>query len=580
MSKKGSKPRQETVRVQAPPASGPPWWWYALGLAVTLAVLFQIYQPAIRAPFLFDDSYLPFLHPDYAEAPLSDWLGWIRPLLMFTYWLSYQWSHNNPYSYHVVNLLFHFANGVFVWLVVARILESASVGKTLKTLLSLFSALLFLFHPVQTESVTYVASRSENQSLFFFLAAFTLFLYRRGQAVSVRVSAAVLLLFAAAVATKEHTAVLPALLLLTDFYWNPPFSVAGIRRNWRLYLPILAGVAAAVTFVGRILTQATTAGFGMKDLTWYHYFFTQCRAVWVYVRMFVLPYGLNVDHDFAISRGILDHGAVIGMIALLALAAAAWIWRRQYPLASYGVFAFLILMAPTSSFVPIRDVLVERRIYLAFFPLALICCEFLRRVRIGRPALAAALALVVLIFAAATYARNQVWSDAIALWSDAAAKSPNKNRPNFQLAFAYYSAGRCPEAVKQFDRASQLGTPDYALYVDWGLAADCAQQPQLALDKFRLAASVEKTAHVYSLIAMVHARRDQRAEALAALDEAQKVDPRFPSTYVYRGNLLLLTSEFDQAAEQFRKALDLAPSDLNARKGLDLAQRRVVPNVQ
>lgn len=579
MSKKASKPRQETARAQAPPASGPRWWWYALGLATALAALFQVYQPAIRAPFLFDDSYLPFLNPDYAEAPLRSWLGWIRPLLMFTYWLNYQWSQNDPYTYHVVNVLFHFANGILVWLAVSRILEFAAVGKSLRTILSLFCGLLFLFHPVQTESVTYVASRSENQSLFFFLAAFTVFLYRRGEAVSLRVSAAVLLLFAAAVATKEHTAVLPALLLLTDFYWNPPFSLAGIRRSWRLYLPILAGLSAAVVFVIRILTEATTAGFGMKDLTWYQYFFTQCRAVWVYMRMFVLPYGLNVDHDFAILRGILEHGAIAGMAALLALAAAAWMWRREYPLASYGVFAFFILMAPTSSFVPIRDVLVERRIYLAFFPLALICCEFLRRVRIGRPALAA-LTLIVLAFAGAAHARNRVWSDSITLWSDAAAKSPNKNRPNFQLAFAYYSAGRCPEAVKQFERASQLGTPDYALYVDWGLAADCAQQPQVALDKFRLAAGVERTAHVYSLIAMVHAKRNQRAEALAALDEAGKIDPRFAATYVYRGNLLLLTSEFDQAAEQFRKALDLAPSDINARNGLDLAQRRVIPNVQ
>ena len=55
-----------------------------------------------------------------------------------------------------------------------------------------------------------------------------------------------LALFGAAVATKEHTLVLPGLFLLTDYYWNPGFSSRGIRRNWRIYVPLaLAGMAGS-----------------------------------------------------------------------------------------------------------------------------------------------------------------------------------------------------------------------------------------------------------------------------------------------------------------------------------------------
>jgi tetratricopeptide (TPR) repeat protein len=499
---------------------------------------------------------------------------------MLGYWFNFQFSHADPYSYHVVNLLLHFANSVLVWLIVARILEWAGVQELLRVLLGIFSGLLFLVHPIQTESVTYVASRSESQSLLFFLAAFSVFIYRRDPAVSAKVAAAVLVLFGAAVATKEHTAVLPALLLLTDFYWNPPFSVAGIRRNWKLYLPMLAGFLAAVAFVARVLRSASSAGFGMADLPWYQYFFTQCRAIWRYLGFFVLPFGLNVDHEFPISRSLVDHGAIFGLLALIVLAVVAWIRRREYPLAGYGYFAFLLLLAPTSSVVPIRDVLVERRIYLAFFPLALICCEFLRRIPIRRMALVAALALVLVVLCGITYARNQVWSDPIALWTDTVAKSPSKSRPAFQLAYALYAAGRCPEAVKQYEKVARLEKPDYSLYVDWGIAADCAQQPQLALEKFQLAAGLEKSAHVYSLMAMVHAKRNERAEALAALSIAEKLDPNFPMTYVYRGNILLLEREFDRAAADFQKALTLSPNDAAARNGLELAQRRVVPDVK
>jgi protein O-mannosyl-transferase len=318
----------------------------------------------------------------------------------------------------------------------------------------------------------------------------------------------------------------------------------------------------------------------MKDLTWYDYFFTQCRAVWVYLRMFVLPFGLNVDHDFPISRSLMDHGAVFGLIALIAVGVAAWIFRRAYPLASYGYFAFLILLAPTSSVVPIRDVLVERRVYLAFFPLALICCEFLRRIRVAPAPLAAALACVLCVFGFATYQRNEVWSDAISLWKDTAEKSPAKSRPRFQLAYAYYQEGRCAEAIQEYGRAAQLQKPGYDLLVDWGLAYDCAKQPEQALDKFQKAVAMEKSAHAYSLIGMVRIKRNEKQEAIAALDEAEKLDPRFAMTYVYRGNLFLLSQEFEKAAAQFEKAIALNPSDQAARNGLDMAQRRVTPTIQ
>jgi tetratricopeptide (TPR) repeat protein len=94
------------------------------------------------------------------------------------------------------------------------------------------------------------------------------------------------------------------------------------------------------------------------------------------------------------------------------------------------------------------------------------------------------------------------------------------------------------------------------------------------------AVELERTAHAYALIGMVHAKQNRSAEALAALDVAEKLNPKFQQTYVYRGNILLLNSEFDQAAEQFRRAIELNPADPNARSGLDMAQRRVTPRLQ
>src|SRR5579864_5800482 len=130
-------------------------------------------------------------------------------------------------------------------------------------MLAAFAAGIFLLHPVQTEAVAYVASRSENLSLLFFLGALTLFLYRKTEAVSWRVAFGVLLLYLAAVCVKEHAVALVGVLLITDFYWNPGFSFAGIRRNWRLYAPITLAACAGGAFVGLVLRQSNTAGFNI-----------------------------------------------------------------------------------------------------------------------------------------------------------------------------------------------------------------------------------------------------------------------------------------------------------------------------
>jgi Cytochrome c oxidase subunit III len=131
--------------------------------------------------------------------------------------------------------------------------------------------------------------------------------------------------------------------------------------------------------------------------------------------------------------------AIAGLLGLTAGVTAAWIYRKRWPLAAFGVFVFLLLLAPTSSFVPIRDVLAERRVYLPFLGLLLICLDFLRRVRTEQIVWAGA--AIAVACAMLTYQRNQVWASPRALWQDTVAKSPRKLRPRFQLAFAYYEQG-------------------------------------------------------------------------------------------------------------------------------------------
>jgi tetratricopeptide (TPR) repeat protein len=549
-----------------------PYWLIALG-AVMLG--FWVYQPALHGAFLFDDAVLPFAMPS-ASAPFLDWVRYsaARPVLYITYWINSRISGDDPYSFHVFNVLFHLIATALIFFIVRRFVEwtwPASSG-TRRNLLAGFAAGIFLLHPVQTEAVAYLAGRSDSLSVMLLLGAVAVFLYRPRKPISWPMVGVVLALFGAAVLSKQHTIALPALLLLTDYWWNPPFSWKGARGNWRLYGLMATGAAVAVSLYWQLLKNSPSAGFSLQGVTWYQYFFTQCRALFVYISQFILPIHLDADWDFRFSRSIFDRGAIFGLIALIALVALAWRYRRRFPLATYGFLAYLILMAPTSSILPIADPITDRRLYLSMIGLLLIVVEILGRVRVQPKTLAAACAVVLLALAGATRVHAAVWSDPVKLWQATAEKSPHKRRVRFQLAMSYYDAGQCALAIPEFETTAELEPPKYDLLIDWALAYDCANQPEQAVAKLRQAAMQDSTAHVYSQIGMIYAKRSRWPEAMEALDMAQKIDPSFMMTYYYRAGTHLAQNQLVEAIANYRKALQLDPTYKPALEGLATAE--------
>ena len=363
--------------------------------------------------------------------------------------------------------------------------------------------------------------------------------------------------------------------MLTDYYWNPGFSFAGIWRNWRVYVPMALGGVAGLVFVARLLAHAPSAGLGFKEFTWYQYFFTECRAFFVYLRLLVFPVGQTLDYDFPISHSIMEHDAIFGLAAILLLVAAAIYFARRFPLASYGFFVYVLLMAPTSSFVPIKDAVAERRLYLPMIGALLITVELLRHIRIDTRKLAAGLSAIAALLAFAAWQRNQVWASDIALWEDTAQKSPSNARAHFHLARTYDLNGRSQDALAQYAETARLERPNYDLLYDWGLALDATGQPDQALAKLNAAAALEPGAPVYSQIGMVYAKQKRWQEALAALAQAEKLDPNWAPTYDYRATIRAATNDFAAAVPDYQRAVALDPSDQHALQGLAYAQQQL-----
>jgi hypothetical protein len=554
--------RQET-KLATPVAAStlPPWWMWLAGFGA-LFIVFEVYASVMHSPFLLDDLYLPYAdeHPPHT---LFGWIRLQRPLLMFSYWVDYQMGGSDPHGYHITNILLHVCVSIVAMLIAARLLEWSGVTGRMRTALTIFSGALFLLHPLQTESVSYVASRSDVLSVLFYYSAFAIFLYASREPIRLLRALCIVGLFGAAAATKEHTLTLPLLILLADFYWHR----GGWRSHRRLYVLLAVACAIGAVVVWKVLLSANTAGFNFKDFSPATFFFTQCRVIWIYVRMFFLPFGQNVDPDIPLSIGVLDHGAIFGLLALIAAGASAWIYRKRWPLAAFGVLVFLLLIAPTSSVVPIRDVMAERRVYLPFIGLILIALEFLRRLAFTQVVGVCASALLVMTYL--TYERNEAWASPIALWEDSVAKSPLKMRPRFQLAYAQFQIGDCAAASGNFEAASHLETPDYRLLVDWANALDCAGNEDEAAKEFLQAIQLNPMqAEAYVGLSAVYGRQRKLDEALKVLDRADALDPGIAQIFINRGGVYELQGDQAGAIEQYRHALDLDKTSRAASEAL------------
>ena len=537
-------------------------------------VCFYIYSPALHGPFLFDDYDIDFSDPQIADASLGSWLGGNRPILMLTYWMNYQVAGTGTFAFHLFNLLIHIGNTLLIYLVAAKLFEWAKMEARERGLLAAFSALLFLVHPLQTESVAYIAGRSESLAALFFVGAYALFLYRGEDGLSWARSVGIVLLFGLAVATKENAAVLPLVFLLTEFFWSPRGFKASVKANWRVYVPMVVGSVCALAFIAKVLTASQSAGLHLKDVTWSQYLFTQTRAVLTYIRLFFLPVGQSADHDFAISRTIGDHGAWLCALVLIGFLVGALLARKRFPLASFGFLLFLVLLAPTSSFIPIRDALVERRMYLPVAALAFVVVELLWRYRSTRRPIAMGVICVVLFAAgAAAYQRNRLWGDAWAFSTYEVNANPHKKREYARLVHTALLENRCAEAVPYMERGNSAIPEDPEILIGWAKALECSGRPGEAVAKLQKAVFISPSSLTFELEGTLYGEMGRMQDAKAALDKAVALDPQSVSAHNARGLWYEAAKDYGSAINDYEAALRVQSYNMTAQMRLSRARR-------
>ncbi len=538
------------------------WIWPA---ALTAASV--VFSPAINGTFIFDDFHLPFTDPNAAAMPARFWLGDVRPLLMATYWVNHLVSGSHPFSYHVVNIVLHATAATLVYFLLNRLLAISAAGTSVQWI-AIFGAALFLLHPLQTESVDYIAGRSEILCALFVLGGWLLFLNRFSEKTTPARAAAIILCAAAAVLSKESGVCLAGLIVATDLYFRNEPLAAHFRKRIFLYVPGLIGLASATIVILRALAKSTTAGFS-SGATPFEYALTQCRAIAIYLRLFLVPAGQNVDWQLPFYRSFRDSQAwlcVPGMALLIV--AIVWFYNRAR-LVSFGLLVFLLALAPTSSFIPVQDALAERRMYLPIIGLSIALAGALGAAvgtALGRAPFTARLtavlaSAVLLVFAALSYNRSRVWSSDILLWQDSIAKNPGNTRAHSNLGGALMLRHDCAGAAREYKTIVDMQGLDEINGRNLGSAYECSQQPDLALSTYRGVAALHPSAEVYVRIGFLEGIRNNAAASLAAFEKALQLDPNNAAAYAFRGVGRYALHDVPDAREDFRHALALDPGN-------------------
>jgi tetratricopeptide (TPR) repeat protein len=542
---------------------------YSFG-AFILALI--VFGPAINGSFLFDDVGLPFADPRAESMPPSFWIGGVRPVLMATYWMNFLLSGRWPFAYHLVNLAFHTGTATLMYFIFEKMLEIASV-KSDRRWYSIFGAVMFLIHPLQTESVDYIAGRSELVAGFFFAAAWLVFLRNFESKIGYRASITVIVLAAMAILAKESAIGLPAVLVATDLYWAGDDIGNQLRKRAKLYLPFAFGSILAVSLILHRLSSSGTAGFG-AGITPLSYALTECKAILIYVYLFILPASQNGDWQLPFFHSLLSNWAWAYCGAILILISMTAYLAHRARLASFGLLIFLLMLLPTSSFIPIQDAVAERRTYMPLTGLILVTLALLVRLHLKLPMLKSPAIAVLVCLSLVSWHRSAVWASSSDFWLDAVQKNPFNSRAHFGLGTAKVQSGHCAEAAREFATAQSENYPDPEK-VRWNLAEayNCDNKPELALPIYQSIASSRPSAQVYSRIGYIAAKQGDSGAALVALENAVRLDPGDATATAYRGLVKIAMNDLNGAELDFRRALDLEPANQSALQGLSLLSK-------
>jgi tetratricopeptide (TPR) repeat protein len=562
-----------------------------LAVAGLILAALAVYANSFAGPFIFDDldsipqnptirHFTAALSPPGTGVTVTS-----RPVLNLSFALNYAISGDRVWSYHAVNLLIHALAGLALFGVVRRTItglagdrgQAAAAARGSggdATLTAFFVALLWLVHPLQTESVTYMVQRAESlMGLFYLLTLYCFIRGAQGQEGGFRSRGWFALAFASCLlgmGTKEVMVSAPVIVLLYDrTFLAGSFRAAWRRRAW-VHLSLAATWLLLAGLVLHGANRGGSAGFGVA-LGFWAYFATQFQAVAHYLWLSIWPHPLILDYGAQLATSAWDVAPYAAVVAAL-VAATAYALVRKPALGFLGAWFFAIL-APTSLVAVVRQTLAEHRMYLALAPVLVVLVLSLQK-WLGRRTWWIYAAAAALGFAGLTLARNTDYRSDEAILSDTVAKRPGNAAAQNNLGNVLARSNRAEAALTHYEEALRL-KPDYAdVYFDAGKALEqLGRRPEAVADYEQALRFRPNFADAQDALGVVLGLSGRLSEGIEHLEQAVRIDPAQPGSRRNLGDALRMAGRLPEALAQYEEAVRLAPDSAQSHCNLGNALR-------
>lgn len=612
-----------------------------------------IYSNTFDSPFIFDDvryivdnpavQDMQYFHDPSKVATLK-----ILPELRhafrtrifghFTFALNYKLNGLDVTGYHIFNFIVHIVNALLVyWLVLLTFRTPFFLDRTGgkgafspaegRFIIALFSALLFVCHPVQTQAITYITQRFASLATMFYMLTMAAYIKARiSETNAARYVSYIIALGSTVLAmlTKEISFTLPLVIALYEVM----FFDGKMKKRVMYLIPFFLTMSIIPL---SLLAAASSGDIGesMRKLAISHgvsrweYLITQFRVIVTYARLLLFPVNQNLYYDYPVFRSIFNPQVLLSFLFVLIvfLSAGYFFYRSRETssgsghllrLISFGISWSIITLSMESSIIPIKDVIFEHRLYLPsagiFIAFSTAFLMTMKRLIVSAAShertAVIILLIIVVVLSGTAYARNSVWRSEISLWEDVVSKSPEMDYNHTELALAYEKQGRTGDAVKSYLNAIKVNPENTIAHNNLGLAYTRQGRIEEAIREYRLAIKshpdyykahinlgvtyftlgrTEDAVKAYSAAIKIYPGFDiarfnlglayytlgRTEDAIREFSEAIKINPDFHEAHYRLGLAYIAQGRFDEASKAFRTVLRLAPDNSAARTNLE-----------
>jgi protein O-mannosyl-transferase len=563
-----------------------------LGILFSLAViLFFIFSNGLSTPFQSDDERHIY------ETPLiKDLNNFTNPHYIrnrhingLSFALNYKLGQENPYGYHLFNILIHISTTFLIFFItLLTVWKGTSWSKDAAEKIALTTTILFGFHPINTEAVTYISGRPSGLAGLFYFSSLLLFIlaslksYKPLRSILYFLS---LISFVMAMLSKETAVTLPVAVILYDFCFIKGHNWVPFRFRLEYYLcyPVLA--AAIVYLAPNILLFMDylniekflakinlTLGLVQLDLLKHP------------LRLFFFPINLTFEYDFPnhISwPSLLTSIAIV----LLCMFLACKKFYLKNSLLTFCILWFPLTIAPTNSFIERTHLFSERNMYVPSFGLCLLFAVVLflisKTLKHGTIWGACLILFICTAFSAMVLKRNQVYNSPSSLWADTFRKSPKKLSVGKTLSIHYLMEENYTSAIKTLKTMLKINPSLYDVHQNLGIAHKSIGKSTEAEKNFKEAIRIEPNdPHSHLNLAGLYGNMRKFIQASQEFDRAEalyKLKGEHPHGQFFldkarahnqAGIELMQLQEFDGALTQFKKSVKQNPNFLSARFNL------------